>query len=311
MDEEDRICTPSKELAEEFSIKLNFHEAEMQYADASADDLISNAFEYVDEVYEVPSTHRVWALGEKGMIFCSLAIVEDDNEAFQYYYSPEATAIVIEGLYVEEEYRGQGIGKRLLEYALNYCKKNYPELPVKLAVAKRNEMAIHFYERHGFVISGKTKDYFIMNSHKGLESYKCTVNRKPKQKIHGCLDWNDTLNIDMSDRACLRFRDRKSKEVISQACVEIIEGEQGFEGWIFCFATNPKYREQGFGTKLLKKAEDYLWECADGIISCIKLHAQKEFEDTLIPFYESRGYTKMQRDPLCKDEYVFVKTRED
>lgn len=50
----------------------------------------------------------------------------------------------IEGIFVEEKYRNQGIGKELIAY----CKNKYDKLT--LEVYKKNTKAIKFYEREQF-----------------------------------------------------------------------------------------------------------------------------------------------------------------
>lgn len=50
----------------------------------------------------------------------------------------------IEGIFVEEKYRNQGIGKELIAY----CKNKYDKLT--LEVYKKNIKAIKFYEREQF-----------------------------------------------------------------------------------------------------------------------------------------------------------------
>lgn len=50
----------------------------------------------------------------------------------------------IEGIFVEEKYRNQGIGKELIAY----CKNKYNKLT--LEVYKKNTKAINFYEREQF-----------------------------------------------------------------------------------------------------------------------------------------------------------------
>ena len=51
-------------------------------------------------------------------------------------------------IFVEEEFRGKGIGKLLLEKAENYCrKKSYSR--IALAVSAKNDSAIRLYSRNG------------------------------------------------------------------------------------------------------------------------------------------------------------------
>ncbi|WP_099192299.1 N-acetyltransferase [Tepidibacter mesophilus] len=52
----------------------------------------------------------------------------------------------IGGLFVLDNYQGQGIGKKLL----NYCKSLYPSL--ELAVYTENRSSVNFYKHCGFII---------------------------------------------------------------------------------------------------------------------------------------------------------------
>lgn len=55
----------------------------------------------------------------------------------------------IDQMSVEMEYEGQGVGRLLLEAALDTA-RGHGALTVSLGVAAFNERAIAFYERHGF-----------------------------------------------------------------------------------------------------------------------------------------------------------------
>ena len=57
----------------------------------------------------------------------------------------------IEKLFVEPVLQGHGIGAKLLEYAVEQCGGSY------LWALEKNERAIRFYERHGFLLSGERK----------------------------------------------------------------------------------------------------------------------------------------------------------
>ncbi|MGN1383526.1 MAG: N-acetyltransferase [Eubacterium sp.] len=58
----------------------------------------------------------------------------------------------IEGLFVSEKLRSQGIGKRLLDYV----KDNHAEL--SLSVYRKNEAAVRFYKQEKFSITGEGFD---------------------------------------------------------------------------------------------------------------------------------------------------------
>lgn len=55
----------------------------------------------------------------------------------------------IAGLFVDEKYQSQGIGRKLL----NYCKKQFSGL--ELDVFVENQKAIRFYEKNGFSSIGR------------------------------------------------------------------------------------------------------------------------------------------------------------
>lgn len=59
----------------------------------------------------------------------------------------------IESIFVEEDYRGRGIGERLLRLALAWLEESKVERRI-LYVAAGNEEVIGFYERHGFLPQG-------------------------------------------------------------------------------------------------------------------------------------------------------------
>lgn len=55
--------------------------------------------------------------------------------------------------FVRDDLRGQGIGSRLLEFAVLYLRDMGMEI-MRLHVEKTNTKAIKLYEKHGFVYSG-------------------------------------------------------------------------------------------------------------------------------------------------------------
>lgn len=52
----------------------------------------------------------------------------------------------IEDIYIQEPYRGLGIGSQFLQY----IEKKYPHAILRLEVELENERAIHTYEKNGF-----------------------------------------------------------------------------------------------------------------------------------------------------------------
>ena len=75
------------------------------------------------------------------------------------FYNPKASLTLKTGynialiydMYVEPEYRGKGIGARLLKECINRLKKHNVKF-VRLSVLARNLGAIRFYVKHGFYV---------------------------------------------------------------------------------------------------------------------------------------------------------------
>lgn len=73
----------------------------------------------------------------------------------------KSAALEISRIYCLQTFQGKGVGKALMEYALDYAKEN--ELPtVWLGVWKENAKALAFYTSFGFRIFGET-DFILGN----------------------------------------------------------------------------------------------------------------------------------------------------
>lgn len=101
-------------------------------------------------------------------------------------------------------------------------------------------------------------------------------------------------NNDTTQLAVIRAR--KDRKIVGQAVVT--------DDWIVFLAVDPKCRGNGMGTKLVSEAEKEIFN--NGFEEA-KLHPQKEFQDRLIPWYESLGYEIVGFDSNCQ-EYNMVKT---
>lgn len=67
-------------------------------------------------------------------------------------------SVLIEDLYVKREYRGRGVGRMLIERALQWA-KNEGALRVQLAADMRNNPALSFYSNAGFNMSNLIMHY--------------------------------------------------------------------------------------------------------------------------------------------------------
>jgi ribosomal protein S18 acetylase RimI-like enzyme len=78
----------------------------------------------------------------KRIVGFSVGVKEDENE--------------LKAIYVLPEYHGRGVGKLLIEPAMKWLGN---EKDVVVWVFSHNNQAIRFYEKHGFVKSGKTSTW--------------------------------------------------------------------------------------------------------------------------------------------------------
>jgi len=67
------------------------------------------------------------------------------------------------GMSVKKEYRNQGIGSRLIEYAINWAKGTGVIKRIELHVFETNSRAINIYNKYGFIIEGKKQKSIKVN----------------------------------------------------------------------------------------------------------------------------------------------------
>ncbi|MBK7219146.1 MAG: GNAT family N-acetyltransferase [Candidatus Promineofilum sp.] len=61
------------------------------------------------------------------------------------------------GITVGREHRGQGVGRRLMEYAIDWARAGGVVTRIELNVFVRNSNAIRLYESCGFVVEGRRR----------------------------------------------------------------------------------------------------------------------------------------------------------
>ena len=66
------------------------------------------------------------------------------------------------GITVLKEYWGQGIGSKLMEHTINYCRVNSIK-KIELTVRVDNKNALKMYKKFGFDIEGEIKGFFYIN----------------------------------------------------------------------------------------------------------------------------------------------------
>jgi len=58
------------------------------------------------------------------------------------------------GITLLPDYRNQGLGTRMMQYAIDWCEKNPNVVRLELTVFSNNPRAQHVYEKVGFVVEG-------------------------------------------------------------------------------------------------------------------------------------------------------------
>ncbi len=256
--------------------------------------------DFIQFVYENKRTYfNIRSIENKGLVVFGLAALEDSVVPD----TDNPTCLFVYELFVDIEYQNQGIGSQLLDYVIDYRNTHYPYLDIVLAVDPTNVRAQKLYNNFGFNYTQNTNEpnYCWMK----YESLQYTISYKPFQKIQGVLDWNKPIQMSLKDRCVIRLR--KGKELIGQCCIEVVleENENYPSAWLFCFAVNPRYRKQGYGTQILQRVERWIKKNTSAEV--IRLHAQKEFEDVLQVFYQNRGYIFKYYDMYCNNEMTFEK----
>lgn len=100
---------------------------------------------------------RKYGFGESPRFKTDLAVVDDKVVGFSLYYFGfsgfnTAPELCLEDLYIQPEYRGNGIGAALFKKLENYCKQEEC-YRIFFLVSKWNAEAINFYESMGAKVS--------------------------------------------------------------------------------------------------------------------------------------------------------------
>ena len=67
------------------------------------------------------------------------------------------------GVYVKQEFRGQGIGEKLIESAISSIKNNRNAIKINLNVNAKQKAAVKLYEKYGFKTVGRLKKDLHVN----------------------------------------------------------------------------------------------------------------------------------------------------
>ncbi len=112
---------------------------------------------------EQPSRGRIFVLKQNDAILGMI------NLLFTISTAEGGSVIILEDLIIQRDYRGHGLGGRLLEYALDYArKKDFKR--ITLLTDRVNAEAQRFYKRHGFFESAMMPMRYVLSADAGTHA---------------------------------------------------------------------------------------------------------------------------------------------
>lgn len=105
---------------------------------------------------EQPNRGRIFVIKQNNLILGMI------NLLFTISTAEGGVVILLEDLIIRKEYRGHGLGSRLLEYAIEYArKKDFKR--ITLLTDRVNADAHRFYKRHGFFESAMLPMRYVLS----------------------------------------------------------------------------------------------------------------------------------------------------
>lgn len=83
--------------------------------------------------------------------------------AYRGEYIKTAHVVVIFGVYIQKEFRGRGVAKKLLQALLNELENNESIVKLNLDVTTTQQAAINLYKSLGFEIVGELKKEYLVD----------------------------------------------------------------------------------------------------------------------------------------------------
>ena len=94
-------------------------------------------------------------------------IITNDNEDIIGYGHLDYEVFIWLGIYVCEEFRNLGYGKKIIEFLINYAKEKKID-KIYLTVDKINNIAINMYKKYGFIIENQNHSVNIFKMIKNI-----------------------------------------------------------------------------------------------------------------------------------------------
>lgn len=115
-----------------------------------------------------------------------------------------------------------------------------------------------------------------------------TIQTGPNQELRSLSGWDESFQTS-KNYIIIRCREDSNGELLGQIAIDL----QFRCAWLFYLAVNPDKRNQGIDTELMSKAEKTITNRG---YKNIFLNVLKSEEETLIPYYENLGYSKVKQD---------------
>lgn len=109
-------------------------------------------------------------------ILAALAYLGEEPSGFSFAWNVAGECEYL-ALGVLEAYRGQGVGRRLLDYTLQMAEAAGVER-VFLEVRVDNKAAINLYESAGFAVTGRRKNYYRENNEPPCDALTMCLNKR-------------------------------------------------------------------------------------------------------------------------------------
>lgn len=107
-----------------------------------------------------PSEEKIKTYLNKSI--CAVASLDGDIVGVYVLIFLRKTVAEIKNIAVAEKFQGRGIGKKLLQHAIDFCRNNGLR-QLKIATGNSSIGQIALYQQMGFEITTINKNYFVKN----------------------------------------------------------------------------------------------------------------------------------------------------
>lgn len=116
---------------------------------------IEDERQFLNSLHSQPNALFAVAETPEGQIVGNIDLIGFQRTALQH--------VVRLGISIQAPYRGQGLGRRLMGFALNWAQHNPVVKRIELFVYQRNTAAISLYRAYGFEIEGQRRGAVYQN----------------------------------------------------------------------------------------------------------------------------------------------------